>query len=179
MPLPNKVQIPPAIILIGMGVWLLPAGKPRAKRSLRDWLTGIDFGGAASLLVSVSYIVLSPRTLRISTFSDVDRSILAISLSVIEHRLNPAPPNDGDSPRDRRPCLPLIRLHRTAHRPTSHFAPLPIEATQQSLYRVDCRLGGYRKLQHGLPPSNALRDHVSTAGIPRRRTSLTEFGESF
>ncbi|GHJ89949.1 hypothetical protein NliqN6_6351 [Naganishia liquefaciens] len=47
------VQIPPAVILIGLGVWLLPAGKARAKHSLRDWCTGIDIGGAAALLVSI------------------------------------------------------------------------------------------------------------------------------
>ncbi|KAJ9127742.1 hypothetical protein QFC24_000025 [Naganishia onofrii] len=47
------VQVPPACILIVLGIWLLPASKRVEKRSLRDWLTGVDFGGAAALLFSV------------------------------------------------------------------------------------------------------------------------------
>ncbi|KAJ9108706.1 hypothetical protein QFC21_000026 [Naganishia friedmannii] len=47
------VQVPPACILIVMGVWLLPKSKRAGKRSLQDWLTGVDFGGATALLVSV------------------------------------------------------------------------------------------------------------------------------
>lgn len=48
-----SAQVPPASVLIVVGVWLLPAPKQRPRRSLQDWLTGIDFGGSASLLVSV------------------------------------------------------------------------------------------------------------------------------
>ncbi|KAJ9104745.1 hypothetical protein QFC19_003886 [Naganishia cerealis] len=47
------VQVPPACILILLGIWLLPASNQVRKRTLRDWLIGVDFGGAAALLVSV------------------------------------------------------------------------------------------------------------------------------
>ncbi|KAJ9125074.1 hypothetical protein QFC22_000027 [Naganishia vaughanmartiniae] len=47
------VQVPPACILIALGLWLLPTSKQARKRTLQDWLTGVDFGGAAALLVSV------------------------------------------------------------------------------------------------------------------------------
>lgn len=170
-------QVPPALILVAMGIWLLPPPKAQPRRTIHDWFTGIDFVGSASLLVSVSScfpgaLMPGPRRAE-SELVLLDRRFPAAPLGVRSYRRSLTPMVQSYLTSRISGVPPGIHLRRASGVTEPNHAPVSAYEKDQPIYRVDCGSGCHGELQHGIPSRNAFRDCLSATSVQGWSTSTS------